>query len=37
VNKTDPQSPYRIALTEAFAIVVKSGLTLLGIQVPEKM
>jgi len=37
VNKEDPQSPYRIALTKAFAVVVKNGLTLLGIKVPEKM
>jgi arginyl-tRNA synthetase len=37
VNAEDPQSPYRVALSEAFAIIVKTGLTLLGIQVPEKM
>jgi len=37
VSKEDLQSPYRIALTEAFSIVVNNGLTLLGIEVPEKM
>jgi arginyl-tRNA synthetase len=37
VNREDLRSPYRVALTEAFAIVVKNGLTLLGIKVPEKM
>jgi len=37
VNKEDPQSSYRIALTDSFAVVIKSALTLLGIEVPEKM
>jgi arginyl-tRNA synthetase len=37
VKKDDPQSPYRAAVTVAFAIVVKNGLTLLGIAAPEKM
>jgi arginyl-tRNA synthetase len=37
VNKEDAQSPYRIALTKAFAVAVKNGLTLLGIETPEKM
>ena len=37
VNKDDPASPYRAALTAAFATVIKNGLTLLGIVVPEKM
>lgn len=30
-------SPYRLALTEAVAITITNGLTILGIQVPEKM
>ncbi len=37
VDKTDVNSPYKIALTEAFSIVLKNGLNLLGIQAPEKM
>jgi arginyl-tRNA synthetase len=37
VNKDDPSSPYKIALTEAFSIIIKNGLSLLGIQAPEKM
>ena len=37
VNKDDPQSPHRAALTAAFAIVIKNGLSLLGIAAPEKM
>ena len=37
VSKDDPQSPHRAALTAAFATVIKNGLTLLGIAVPEKM
>ena len=37
VNKEDPHSPYKIALTFAFAFVMKKGLHLLGIQAPEKM
>jgi arginyl-tRNA synthetase len=37
VDKTDEKSPYKIALTEAFSIVLKNGLNLLGIQAPEKM
>lgn len=30
-------APYRLALTEATAIVLKNGLSLLGIEAPEKM
>jgi arginyl-tRNA synthetase len=30
-------APYRVALTEAFSIVMKNGLWLLGIPAPEKM
>jgi len=37
INREEPQSPYRIALSQAFSFVVKNGLTLLGISVPEKM
>ncbi len=37
VDKTDSNSPYKVALTEAFSIVLKNGLNLLGIQAPEKM
>jgi arginyl-tRNA synthetase len=33
----DKDSPYKIALTHAFEIVMRNGLTLLGIEVPEKM
>ena len=37
VDKKDAKSPYKVALTEAFSIVLKNGLNLLGIQAPEKM
>jgi arginyl-tRNA synthetase len=37
VDKDDPTSPYKVALTEAFSIVLKNGLYLLGIKTPEKM
>lgn len=37
VDKMDINSPYKVALTEAFSIVLKNGLNLLGIQAPEKM
>ncbi len=37
VDKDDPASLYKIALTESFSIVMKDGLWLLGIKVPEKM
>ena len=37
VDKNDPKSPYKVALTQAFSIVMKNGLNLLGIKVPEKM
>jgi len=37
VDKTDIESPYKVALTEAFSIVLKNGLNLLGIQAPERM
>jgi arginyl-tRNA synthetase len=37
VATDDPYSPYRVALTHAFEIVMRNGLTLLGIPVPERM
>ena len=37
VDATDPQSPYKIALTQAFAVVMKRGLWLVGMKAPEKM
>ena len=37
VDKTDINSPCKVALTEAFSIVLRNGLNLLGIQAPEKM
>lgn len=37
VDKADIGSSYKVALTEAFSIVLKNGLNLLGIQAPEKM
>ena len=37
VDKADLQSPYKVALTEVFSVVLKNGLRLLGIQAPEKM
>lgn len=37
VDKADMNSPYKVALTEAFSIVIKNGLNLLGIAAPERM
>ncbi|MBX9765555.1 arginine--tRNA ligase, partial [Patescibacteria group bacterium] len=37
VDSSDPESPYRVALTQAFATTMKNGLWLLGIQAPERM
>jgi len=37
IDANDPASPYKLALTEAFATVIKNGLSLLGIKVPERM
>jgi arginyl-tRNA synthetase len=37
VDSEDEASPYKVALTEAFAITMRNGLHLLGIQSPEKM
>ncbi|MEI6494720.1 MAG: arginine--tRNA ligase [bacterium] len=33
----EPESHYRVALTDTVGVVMKNGLTLLGIQTPEKM
>ncbi|MFA5999765.1 MAG: arginine--tRNA ligase [Candidatus Paceibacterota bacterium] len=37
IDKSDASSPYKLALTSAFATVMRNGLYLLGIKVPEKM
>ncbi len=37
VDKKDTASSYKVALTYAFTFVLKAGLYLLGIKVPEKM
>lgn len=37
VDKDDHLSPYKVGLTMAFKIVMKNGLSLLGIPAPEKM
>lgn len=37
VDKEDINSSYKVALTEAFTIIMKNGLNLLGISAPEKM
>ena len=37
VDKEDTTSPYKLALTSAFATVMQNGLWLLGIKTPEKM
>jgi arginyl-tRNA synthetase len=37
IDAADPTSPYRLALTQAFACVMHSGLGLLGIKVPDSM
>ena len=37
VNKEDPISPHRLAVTEGVAYVLKNGLHLLGISAPDKM
>lgn len=37
VDAADPHSPYKVALTSAFAGTMKRGLWLLGIEAPEKM
>lgn len=37
VDKNDLNSPFKVALTLAFSIVLENGLNLLGIKVPNKM
>ncbi len=37
IDKEDLTSPYKIALTLAFSLVMKNGLYLLGIKTPERM
>jgi arginyl-tRNA synthetase len=37
IDENDPSSPYKITLTAATANILKSGLHLLGIKVPERM
>ncbi len=37
IVSAEPESAYRVALTAAVGQVLKNGLTLLGIQAPEKM
>jgi arginyl-tRNA synthetase len=37
VDTHDPHSPYKVALTQAFATTMKNGLWLLGIKAPERM
>ena len=37
VDVKDEYSPYKVALTSAFAQVMKNGLEILGIRVPERM
>ncbi|MEK7461492.1 MAG: DALR anticodon-binding domain-containing protein, partial [Patescibacteria group bacterium] len=37
IISNDPESPYRLAITKAFNIVMKNGLTILGIPTPLRM
>jgi arginyl-tRNA synthetase len=37
VKADDITSAYKVALVQAFSIVIKNGLAVLGIRVPEKM
>lgn len=37
IDESDPTSPYRLVLTQAFVSVMTSGLNLLGIKVPKQM
>jgi arginyl-tRNA synthetase len=37
IDQNDPSSPYKIALTQSVAYILKSGLSLLAIKVPERM
>ena len=36
-DKTDENAPYKVALTEAVAQIIKNGLNLLGIESPERL
>src|SRR3989339_586225 len=36
-DKTDKNAPYKVALTEAVAQIIKNGLNLLGIESPERL
>jgi arginyl-tRNA synthetase len=37
VSRTDPESPFRVALTESVRVVLENGLRLLGMKIPDKM
>lgn len=37
VDPLDPHSPFKVALTQAFATTMKNGLWLLGIRAPDRM
>ena len=37
IDKDDPTSSYKVALTLAFSVIIKNGLYLLGIKAPERM
>lgn len=37
LDKGDKHSPYRVAICEAFSVVMKNGLYLLGVKAPERM
>jgi len=37
VDQKDKTSSYKVALTYAFSLVLKTGLSLLGIKAPKKM
>jgi arginyl-tRNA synthetase len=37
VDENDVTSDYRVAITESFSVVMKNGLNLLGIKVPDQM
>lgn len=37
IDSQDPNSPYKLNITESFEIIMKKGLYLLGISAPDKM
>jgi len=37
VDRADKFSPYKVAITQAFSVIMKNGLWLLGISAPERM